>query len=148
MGGRKNRGMCNFEIRYSHTGNVTHALFIPNTRFFDQEAKRSLFFSQSSFVLIDLVVSFVSQRCRTTIEVLTGEATTVGGVVEAMEATATATTAMAVGTDTVAEIVMAVKVDTESKSRFYWIIIIVIIYLYLCRKLGTFVCRILCILNV
>jgi hypothetical protein len=99
---------------------VTHACAIHPQHAVFKKLKVTLFFSQSSFVLIDLVVSFVSQRCRTTTAVLTGEATTVGGAVAAMEATATATTAMAVGTGTVAEIVMAVKVDTESKSRFYY----------------------------
>ena len=92
-----------------------------------QEAKgHVLYLSQiaCSFHIFDRLDRFsVSQKCRTTTVVLTGEAMTVGeAAVAAMEATATATTAMAVETATVAEIAMAVEealVDTESKSKFY-----------------------------
>ena len=114
-GGRKT-AECIFEIRYSDTGNATHAHHIANTR--QKRRQVTSFFRSLHF---RLTRSFICvPKCPTTTAVLTGEATTVGGAVAATEATATATTAMAVGTATVAEIVMAVKVvlvDMENKSK-------------------------------
>lgn len=105
--------VCNFEIRYSDTGNTTPTLEHAVSR-----RHKNLAF----FAIFDYVVFFFRlSKCRTTTAVLTVEAMTVGEAVVAMEATAMATTAMAVGTATVAEIAMAVKaalVDTANKSKF------------------------------
>ena len=94
-------------------------------QFYQEAEGHILYLSQKarSFRIFDRLGRFsVSQKCRTTTVVLTGEAMTVGEAAAAMEATATATTAMAVETATVAEIAMAVEealVDTESKSKFH-----------------------------